>query len=366
MSLMRYIIPTLDETFMLALAWVDRTYLAKHLPGSATNPGMAVPPEMTSRLYHPTLALYKPHKDSVPPAESDPKKALKPKTLKKNSPLKKFLFRSARKAGISLGIYIATFIPYLGPLVLPASSIYSLQSVTGPLPAAVFAFAALFIFPKSLTVKILQTYFASRSLVRDLLEPYFSRLPFTSQQKRRWFLDREGLLLGFGIGWVLLVKIPLAGVLVYGIAEASTAYLITKITEPVPPPPSSSVSVPNEKGGFGRRSGTGRDVDGEEVLKEWCETQTQWKNKQKFLSLPTEFWDKFTAGGGVDGDAGGGRGTGTGTGFGAMPSTPVRREDEMRYRRQYPGEYMSPTDRPREGVASGGSTYEGQFTGGRI
>lgn len=59
--------------------------------------------------------------------------------------------------------------------------------------------------------------------MRELLEPYFSRVKFTSEQKRKWFRDREGLLFGFGVGFYLLIKVPLLGVLIYGIAEASTA-----------------------------------------------------------------------------------------------------------------------------------------------
>ena len=44
------------------------------------------------------------------------------------------------------------------------------------------------------------------------------------------------MLFGFGLGFYVFVKIPLVGVLIYGLAEASTAYLITKITEPPLPP----------------------------------------------------------------------------------------------------------------------------------
>jgi hypothetical protein len=47
--------------------------------------------------------------------------------------------------------------------------------------------------------------------------------------------------------------------LIYGIAEASTAYLITKITEP-PPPPSEAPK--------------------------YIENNVHWKNKHEFLSLP--------------------------------------------------------------------------------
>ena len=73
-------------------------------------------------------------------------------------------------------------------------------------------------------------------------------------------------MFGFGAGFFLLVKIPLFGVLVYGIAEASTAFLITKITDP-PPPPSASQ-------GF-------------------VDSQLKWENKKDFLKLPLEHLDAY-------------------------------------------------------------------------
>lgn len=96
-------------------------------------------------------------------------------------------------------------------------------------------------------------------LIDVQLEPYFSRVKFTPEQKKHWFRDREGVLFGFGVGFYIFLKIPLLGVLIYGIAEASTAYLVTKITDPPPSP---------------------------EYSKEFAESQVAWKNKQKFLSLP--------------------------------------------------------------------------------
>ena len=74
-----------------------------------------------------------------------------------------------------------------------------------------------------------------------------------------WFRDREGLLFGFGVGFYLFLRIPLLGVLIYGIAEASTAYLITKITDPPPPPAMSQ---------------------------QYMESQIRWTNKHEFLHLP--------------------------------------------------------------------------------
>lgn len=49
------------------------------------------------------------------------------------------------------------------------------------------------------------------------------------------------------------------GVLIYGIAEASTAFLITKITDPPPPPAYSE---------------------------KFAESQVRWTNKHEFLRLP--------------------------------------------------------------------------------
>jgi len=85
-------------------------------------------------------------------------------------------------------------------------------------------------------------------------------------QTRLWFHDREGLLFGFGVGFYLFLKIPLLGVLIYGIAEASTAYLVTKITDPPPPPAYSE---------------------------KFAESQVRWSNKHEFLKLPLENLDSF-------------------------------------------------------------------------
>jgi len=83
-----------------------------------------------------------------------------------------------------------------------------------------------------------------------------------------WFVDRSGVLFGFSVALAIMVKVPLLGVLIYGIAEASTAYLITKITEPPPPP--------ND-------------------IKEYIESEVRWKNKHVFLNLPLDRLDEFNA-----------------------------------------------------------------------
>lgn len=56
------------------------------------------------------------------------------------------------------------------------------------------------------------------------------------------------------------------GVLIYGIAEASTAFLITKITDPPPPPAYSE---------------------------KFAESQVRWTNKHDFLRLPLANLDGY-------------------------------------------------------------------------
>lgn len=74
------------------------------------------------------------------------------------------------------------------------------------------------------------------------------------------------MLFGFSLGFYVFVKIPLVGVLIYGLAEASTAYLITKITEPPLPP--------NEAEKFKQDS-------------------LRWKNKHEFLNLSLHNMDAY-------------------------------------------------------------------------
>ncbi len=201
MSLMRHITPTLDDLFMTSLRWVDHTNTLKHQhdPSQGTQPPRA--------LYYPPLRLYRPtdgrtHSSSA--AESA--------TL--------LLLRYARRAAISLAVYFASYLPYAGRLVLPAASFFTFRNAVGLGPASmVFGTVGVFL-PRRYLVVFLQSYFASRGLVRELLEPYFARIRFSKEEKRKWFRSREGLLFGFGVGFYLLLRVPLLGVLIYGIAEA--------------------------------------------------------------------------------------------------------------------------------------------------
>jgi Etoposide-induced protein 2.4 (EI24) len=198
MSLMRLVTPTLDDLFMESLRWVDVTYTEKHKNE----------PDRTKlrEMYYPNLRQY-----SVKDGSTHSSSTAESVSM--------FLLRFVRKGLISLAIFAASYIPVVGRLVLPAASFWTFNKAVGLGPASIIFSTGIFL-PRRYLVIFLQSYFASRSLMRELLEPYFARVHFTKDQKRKWFRSREGLLFGFGIGFYILLRVPLLGVLIYGIAEA--------------------------------------------------------------------------------------------------------------------------------------------------
>ncbi|KKA25999.1 hypothetical protein TD95_002725 [Thielaviopsis punctulata] len=242
MTLMRFITPTLDNLFMESLRWVDTTYVRMHKHDN---------PATLRSLYYPPLR-------ARPPRDS------RTQSTRTADSFTASLARHMRRAGLSLAVYAASYLPVVGRFVLPAASFWTFRTAVGTGPAAVI-FGTGMMLPRTWLVVFLQTYYSSRRLVRELLEPYFARVAFSPEQKRRWFRAREGLLFGFGVGFWMAVSAPFFGVLMYGIAEASTAYLVTKITDAPPQP-------------------------GTQEAREFAERQQEWRNKQKFLSLP---WGKI-------------------------------------------------------------------------
>lgn len=147
MTLMRYITPTLDEMFMESLRWVDQTYIQKHKSEN---------PQNLRAMYYPNLNMY----DSKAP-RNEAKTPLK-------QAITAFAIRYGRKAGISLAVLALSYVPYVGRFVLPAASFYTFQKSVGPQPA-VAIFAVSLAMPRRYLVSFLQSYFSSRTLMRELV-----------------------------------------------------------------------------------------------------------------------------------------------------------------------------------------------------
>jgi len=149
MSLMRHITPALDEMFMESLDWVDRTYVQKHKSDD---------PHTIRAMYYPNMKLYQ--RNRRDPNDPDRKKT--------TEAILAFLANSARKAGLSLAIYFLSYLPYVGRFVLPAASFYTFRNAVGTQPAVVIFATGIFL-PRRYLVVFLQSYFSSRSLMRQLV-----------------------------------------------------------------------------------------------------------------------------------------------------------------------------------------------------
>jgi len=132
--------------FMESLRWVDQTYVIKHKQDD---------PKQLRAMYYPNMRQYPIHGDTA-----------QGKTAKEAGI--KFLVRYGRKAGISLAVYLLSYLPYVGRFVLPAASFYTFNKSVGPQPAIIIFGSSIFL-PRRYLVTFLQSYFASRSLMRELV-----------------------------------------------------------------------------------------------------------------------------------------------------------------------------------------------------
>ncbi|SGZ52605.1 CIC11C00000001280 [Sungouiella intermedia] len=137
----------------------------------------------------------------------------------------------------ALLVMVVSCFPYLllvGSIV-PALIIFlGLRSRIGIVLSCVIT-AVLLTLPKEFSMMFLILYWGSRNMVHDLLLPYFSKVKFSKMDKDQWIKSREGLLLGFSMCYyTAIIKFPWVGLLIYGLAESSMAYMIRKISEPPP------------------------------------------------------------------------------------------------------------------------------------
>lgn len=130
---------------MDALQWVDKSYAQKHKADDPHN-----------HMYYQNLMLY-----SRQGSKADERRPVMDAT-------KVFFLRFARRGAISLVFYALSYLPGIGPFVLPAASLYSLYNAVGPVPSLVIFFIGLFL-PRRVMVVLLQSYFSSRSLMRELV-----------------------------------------------------------------------------------------------------------------------------------------------------------------------------------------------------
>ena len=131
---------------MDSLHWVDQTYAQKHKSEEPSN---------LRAMYYPHLSMYPRHGDTSG-------------TKSPSDAALSFLLRFGHKATLSLGLYTLSYLPLVGRFVIPAVSYYTFHKAVGPVPASIIFGSSIFL-PRKYLVVFLQSYFASRGLMRELV-----------------------------------------------------------------------------------------------------------------------------------------------------------------------------------------------------
>lgn len=236
--------PDMDELFLHSLQYFDSIYKSKH-------------PDSSKEYYGP-LQDYT--------AEEVKEKVSTSGELLSDRKFRTYIQNYLKSSALTLALYMLSGSPVIGSMVLPAAIFYEINKIAGS-QYALTAIGIAFMTTNEHLVVFLSALWGGQSLVRELLSPYFARVPFSRTDKDYWFRAREGILLSYGFGFYWLLKTPFLGVLIYGIAEASTAYLISKVSEPPPAP-------------------------GPQLFK-WVENEVIWTSQSKFLSGATLDEDGF-------------------------------------------------------------------------
>ncbi len=82
----------------------------------------------------------------------------------------------------------------------------------------------------------MQLWSTSRALTWELLDPYFDRRGFRYAEQRRYLRSNRRAVFGFGLPLSFVLGVPILGPLFFGLAQASSALLVTEVLEPAGSP----------------------------------------------------------------------------------------------------------------------------------
>jgi predicted PurR-regulated permease PerM len=135
---------------------------------------------------------------------------------------------------------LVSLFPYVGPLAVVLAEFFLFQRMMGMWAAVTFSVVAV-VLKKFSLFSVLKYFLASRSLSLELLSPYLERVS-SNENSKDLFVHRlrqsqrqkhrySGLLLGFGVFWLVLLSQPLVGPLFWGLAQGSAAVLLLEILQ---------------------------------------------------------------------------------------------------------------------------------------
>ncbi|KAG1474693.1 hypothetical protein G6F56_000202 [Rhizopus delemar] len=145
--------------------------------------------------------------------------------------MKEYVKRTWKKSRIGLVLFLLSFLPVIGAFVFPLAGAYTSYRALGKTQGIAVGICFFFL-PRWATMKLVRALIGMRSLMRELLEPYFIRMHMTHREKRRWFSGRKDVLFSFSAIAYVMVRAPIIGIVGYGLVQAAAAYMLTVVTEP--------------------------------------------------------------------------------------------------------------------------------------
>ncbi|KAL9544017.1 hypothetical protein MBANPS3_007834 [Mucor bainieri] len=145
--------------------------------------------------------------------------------------MKEYMLRTWKKVRLGLLLLLLSMIPFVGQFVFPAAGAYTTYKALGKTQGIAVGICFFFL-PRWATMKLVRALIGMRSLMRELLAPYFVRMRMSHREKRRWFSGRKDVLFGFSSIAYIIIRLPIVGIIGYGIAQAAAAYMLTVVTEP--------------------------------------------------------------------------------------------------------------------------------------
>ncbi|KAG0357656.1 hypothetical protein BC939DRAFT_458470 [Gamsiella multidivaricata] len=224
---MRYLYPQpLDDIFVDSLMYSDHLLLQEHEHAKQEQARNPTAVDSTS----PSIYVMD-HRGPFTPAL-----LAYPLKVQQWQEMWRYMRRTWRRLKWALLFLVLSWVPVLGRFAFPIASFLSTIQAIGSKPLAVVFALASFMLPRSVSVYLLKGFFGCRALTRELLDPYFIRIGMSHYQKRKWFNYRKSVLLGFGVVFYIGCSIPIIGVAVYGLAQASSAFVLQSLADPPPPP----------------------------------------------------------------------------------------------------------------------------------
>ncbi|ORZ17638.1 hypothetical protein BCR42DRAFT_490357 [Absidia repens] len=191
----------LDDLFMETIHYIDDIGKKKHDKEEATTYTMA----LVQRS-----AMYSNKKKEVWPS------------------MKSFVLRTWKKVRLGLVIFLLSLLPVVGRFVFPAAGAYTTFKSLGNTQGIAVGICFVFL-PRWATMMLVRALIGMRTLMRELLEPYFARMHMSHKEKLRWFSGRKDVLFGFSAIAYLLIRVPFFGFVGYGVAQAAAGYMLTTV-----------------------------------------------------------------------------------------------------------------------------------------